>query len=98
MQKELNGDFPDKGIKLLGVNGAGFETGVPQMIAGRFLPLLQDTVDVDAWGQWAVTYRDVVILDRDNVPVGVFNLTDHDLAVMMEYETLKGMLLDAAEP
>jgi hypothetical protein len=30
------------------------------------------------------------------VPVGVFNLTEHDLSQMGEYTTLKGMLLDAA--
>ncbi len=96
MQFELNGSVPELGIQLLGVNGAGFETGVPQMISGRFIPLLQDTVEVDAWQQWAVTYRDVIILDRANVPVGVFNLTEHDLADMGDYETLKGMLLDAA--
>lgn len=96
MQLDLNGSVPDLGIKLLGVNGAGFETGVPQMVAGRFIPLLQDTAEVDAWTAWQVEYRDVIILDRDNVPVGVFNLTDHDLSMMGEYETLKGMLIDAA--
>lgn len=98
MQKELNGSFPELGIHLLGVNGVGYESGVPQMVGGRFIPLLQDTAEVDAWTAWAVVYRDVIILDRDNVPVGVFNLTDHDLAIMGEYETLKGMLLDAAAP
>lgn len=66
------------------------------MVAGRFIPLLQDTVEVDAWGAWQVEYRDVIILDRDNIPVGVFNLTEHDLSMMGEYETLKNMLIDAA--
>ncbi|MBZ5715148.1 hypothetical protein [Nannocystis pusilla] len=93
---ELNGEFPDLGIELLGVNGAGLETGVPQMAAGRFIPLLQDVAEVDAWTQWEVVYRDVIILDRDGVPVGVFNLTEHDLSMMGEYEALKGMLIDVA--
>jgi hypothetical protein len=66
------------------------------MVSGRFIPLLQDTAEVDAWTAWQVEYRDVIILDRDNIPVGVFNLTDHDLSMMGEYETLKGMLIDAA--
>jgi hypothetical protein len=66
------------------------------MISGRFIPLLQDTVEVDSWTAWQVEYRDVIILDRDNIPVGVFNLTDHDLSMMGEYETLKNMLIDAA--
>ncbi|MDC0666658.1 hypothetical protein [Nannocystis radixulma] len=93
---ELNGEFPDLGIELLGVNGVGLETGVPQMVAGRFIPLLQDVAEVDAWTQWEVVYRDVIILDRDGVPVGVFNLTEHDLSMMGEYESLKGMLIDFA--
>ena len=93
---ELNGEFPDLGIALLGVNGIGFESGVPQMASGRFIPLLQDVAEVDAWTQWEVVYRDVIILDREGVPVGVFNLTEHDLSMMGEYEALKGMLLDVA--
>jgi hypothetical protein len=96
MQKELDGGFPGLGVDLIGVNGAGHELGVPQMIDGRVIPLLQDTVEVDAWSLWQVEYRDVIIVDRENVPVGVFNLTAHDLADMGEYETLKGMLIDAA--
>ena len=93
---ELNGEFPDLGIALLGVNGAGFESGIPQMVSERFIPLLQDVVEVDAWTQWEVVYRDVIILDRDGAPVGVFNLTEHDLSMMGEYEALKGLLLDVA--
>jgi len=85
------------GIALLGVNERGHESGVPEMVAGRVIPLLQDVKKVNAWREWEVTYRDVIILDRDGVPVGVFNLTEHDLASMGEYETLKGMLLDVAE-
>lgn len=96
MQFELNGSFPELGIELLGVNGSGYESGIPQMVQDRFIPLLQDVIEVDAWGQWAVVYRDVIILDREGAPVGVFNLTDHDLGMMGEYETLKGMLIDAA--
>jgi hypothetical protein len=96
MQLELDAEAPDLGIRLLGVNGAGHEAGVALMAEGRVIPLLQDTVEVDAWTAWGVEYRDVIILDRDNAPVGVFNLTAHDLSQMGEYVTLKGMLLDAA--
>lgn len=96
MQLEIDAESPELGIRLLGVNGAGYEGGVPLMAEGRVIPLLQDTVEVDAWTAWSVEYRDVIILDRDNAPVGVFNLTDHDLSQMGEYVTLKGMLLDAA--
>ncbi|MDC0666662.1 hypothetical protein [Nannocystis radixulma] len=96
MQAELDGEYPDLGIALLGVNERGHESGVPEMVAGRVIPFLQDVRKVDAWGEWEVTYRDVIILDRDSVPVGVFNLTEHDLSRMGEYEELKGMLLEVA--
>ena len=96
MQLELDAEAPDLKIRLLGVNGAGHEAGVPVMTEGRVIPVLQDTAEVDAWTAWGVEYRDVIILDRENAPVGVFNLTAHDLSQMGEYVTLKGMLLDAA--
>lgn len=96
MQAEFDATVPELKIELLGVNGAGHESGVALMTEGRTIPLLQDTAEADVWGLWAVTYRDVVILDRENVPYGVFNLTEHDLANMAEYAALKGMLLDAA--
>jgi hypothetical protein len=96
MQSELDAEYPGLGIHLLGVNGAGHESGVLLMSEGRVIPLLQDTAEADVWTAWGVEYRDVIILDRENVPVGVFNLTDHDLSQMGEYTTLKGMLLDAA--
>jgi hypothetical protein len=96
MQGEIDAEFPDLGVALLGVNGAGFESGVPLMVDGRVIPLLQDTAADDVWTAWGVEYRDVIVLDRDNVPVGVFNLTDHDLSQMGEFAALKGMLLDAA--
>jgi hypothetical protein len=96
MQGELDGEVPELGIHLLGVNGAGHESGVAAMIAGRTIPLLQDTAEDDVWGAWAVVYRDVVILDRDNAPVGVFNLTENDLSNMADYTALKTTLIDAA--
>jgi len=96
MQGELDAELPELQIRLLGVNGAGHESGVPSMIDGRVIPLLQDTVEVDAWNDWEVVYRDVIILDRDNVPVGVFNLTENDLSNMGDYTALKTMLIDVA--
>lgn len=96
MQIELDAEYPELDIQLIGVNGAGYESGVPLMTDGRVIPLLQDTAEADVWTAWDVVYRDVIILDRDNVPVGVFNLTEHDLSQMGPYTTLKGMLLDAA--
>ena len=74
------------------------------------LPLLQDTEAEDVWHVWAITYRDVVVLDQDNVQVGVFNLTGTSLAEATltqdvdgdgtmdttNYDYLKGLLIAAA--
>lgn len=82
---------------MLGVNYAGFESGVAQMADGRDIPLLQDTADEDVVGTWAPTYRDVVILDGSNQVVGRYNLTEHNLAVVENYDELTQLLIDAAE-
>jgi hypothetical protein len=101
MQNELETAYPQLEIQLLGVNGYGHQGGNAAATAGRDIPLLQD-VDSDgannshAWDLWDVTYRDVVILDDENVPVGVYNLTEHDLADPDSYATLRQMLIDAA--
>ncbi len=96
MQGELDDELPELPISLLGVNGAGYESAVATMIEGRVIPLLQDTAEADVWGDWQVVYRDVIILDRDNAPIGVFNLTENDLSNMADYTALKTMLIDAA--
>jgi hypothetical protein len=61
------------------------------------LPWLQDTRNADWWGNWAVTYRDVVILDREGNEQAVFNLTRHDLWNPDDYEALKALLLEIAQ-
>ncbi|HEX5135580.1 MAG TPA: hypothetical protein VFY93_01280 [Planctomycetota bacterium] len=66
------------------------------MTTGRDLPWTQDTATQHVWTQWRVTYRDVIILDTNNVPVGVLNLTTHDLANPVNYALLKAMLKAAA--
>ena len=67
------------------------------MYNGRSLPWLQETADGDeVWGDWGVTYRDVVILNSSNEVVDVYNLTEHDLASAGSREALKQKLRDAA--
>jgi hypothetical protein len=67
------------------------------MCSGRSLPWLQETADGDeVWGDWGVTYRDVVILNPANEVVDVFNLTEHDLAAAGSREALKQKLRNAA--
>lgn len=60
------------------------------------LPLLQDTVEQQAWQQWAITYRDVVILDGENRVVGVLNLTENNLAELPSRMDLEAIIDEAA--
>ena len=76
---------------------AGYESAVGLMAEGGDLPLLQDTVEVDATGQWQAVWRDVIVLDANNEVVTVFNLTQNNLADADNYATLRTILVDAAE-
>ena len=95
MQAELDAG-PPFAVAILGVNAPDETAGVPDMVAGRTLPLLQDEVAVDVGGLWDVTPRDVVVLDPSGRVYAVYNLTVHDLAVPANYAELKQLLLDAA--
>ena len=77
LQKTLTEDgYP---IQILGVNGAGYESGNERVTENRDIPWLQDTEDVDAWTQWDVKYRDVYILDQNGDLRFIYNLTVNDL-------------------
>jgi hypothetical protein len=66
---------------------------------GRTIPWLQDTSSSTANVQerWQAVYRDVIIVDENNLAVGVYNLSQHDLAIASNREDLKLMLLNAAK-
>ena len=96
MQQEFDADYPDLGIQIIGVNEAGYSSGNDTFCSGRDIPWLQDNSSTDVWGDWGVTYRDVIVLDGDNVVYDVFNLTTYDLADTASYDALKQLFLDAA--
>jgi hypothetical protein len=96
MQDELVAENPGTIIRILGCNQIGADGGVPGMTVGRDLPLTQDTVAENVWVDWAVDYRDVIVLDVDNIPVAVYNLTTNDLADPANYAELKQILKTAA--
>ena len=103
LQGELDEEYPELSIDIIGVNEAGYEEDNSQMTAAGDLPWLQD-VDQDNNGlsdvwreRWNITWRDVLILDSRNAPVGVFSLSSHNLNSSAAYSTLLDMLLDAAE-
>ena len=86
---------PETGIVILGVNEAGYGNN-EAICEGRDPPWLQETQEDDWWGTWGITYRDVVILNRDGNEEAVFNLTEHDLGNPNEYAAFKALLLDVA--
>jgi hypothetical protein len=96
MQRELLTENPSTKIRRLGLNEAGYEAEVPTAVLNRSIPYLQDTPEQNVWAAWAVTYRDVVILDVENVHVDTYNLSSNDLADPVNYEELKLRLKAAA--
>lgn len=95
MQKELDADYPEAGIFILGINEYGYGDSTA-IYEGRDLPWLLDTKEADWWGNWDVTFRDVIVLDRDGDEAGVFNLTENNLDNPDEYRALKTLLLNVA--
>ena len=83
-------------VRILGVNGIGHESGNTQTVLGHTIPWLQDVVAQNVWSTWAVSYRDVVILDENNEVVEIYNLTTHDLGTPAHYDELKNKLVQAA--
>jgi hypothetical protein len=87
---------PDQ-YRLFGVNEIGMEAGNSAVTLGRTTPWLQDEPAVEAWTTWAVSYRDVYIVDAEGRLFGVFNLTIHDLGVESEAAAFQELLEAAAE-
>lgn len=96
MQAELDAANLPIQIEILGVNAIGLESGNAAITMDRTLPWLQDTEDQKAWESWGVVWRDIWILDPDNVPVAVYNVTQHNLGDPTQYAELKGMLENVA--
>jgi hypothetical protein len=96
MQDELTQAGFD--VTILGVNAIGLEAGNPSVTAGRDLAWLQDVPEESVWESWDVTYRDVIILDADNVVVGIYNVTQHNLSDPANYAELRAAFEAAATP
>jgi hypothetical protein len=96
MQDELAADTLLLEVVISGVNHQASGAGVPDMCLGRDLPFLQDSDSTNVWTSWDVTERDVFVLDAENKVVTVYNLTQHDLADPVNYDTLKSILRNTA--
>ena len=98
MMWQIEGLDWDLEVGILGVNAEGLESGNGTICAGKDLPWLQDTVGDAVWQDWKVTQRDVVILDENNVPVAIYNLTTYPLGDPDNYQELLALLEAAANP
>jgi len=96
MQDDFSERYPSLEVQLIAVNEIGHSSGIDTAVEGRSLPLLQDDSTQRVWENWAVTYRDVIVLDGENKVSGILNLTDNSLGDAEHYATLEGLLLDAA--
>ncbi len=97
MQAEFDAD-PTLDIQILGVNDVAYSSGNSTITANRNLPWLQNTAGEDVWNLWGVTYRDVWVVDENNVVVGIYNVTGNNLGVTANYNALKNLFLGAAAP
>jgi hypothetical protein len=97
MQAELQAERPDLAISLLAVNAPGLSDGNEDTFAAGSLPLMQDDDTAQVWDRWNAEWRDVQVVDAENHVVQTYNLTENDLGVAENYDTLKAMLIDAAE-
>lgn len=86
----------DVPVQILGINDIGLESGNDSMAAMADLPWLQATDEVDVWTMWSAGYRDVLILDENNVEIDRFNLTSGDLSEPSNYATLRDIFVTAA--
>ena len=97
MQKELDVELGPGAVQILGINEVGRDSQNDLMCEGRDLPWLQDSAESDVWNSWTHEYRDVIVVDTNNVPVAVYNLSGNDLADAQNYQALKQLFLDALE-
>jgi hypothetical protein len=97
MQAQLTSAGTLVPVHILGINAVGQEASDSLMTAGRSLPWLQDTTAQDVWGSWLVTWRDVVVLDAQNRPIAIYNLTVHDLVRPAAMDSLRQLLTAAAQ-
>jgi len=99
MQDDLSAQPGGTSIRILGVNAAGLESGNPTITAApRDIPWLQDTVSVNAWTLWGGKKDTVMILDRQNVFVQVWDLAARPLGPSpnANYDALKALLKSVA--
>ena len=75
----------------------GSAQGVNTLSPDLDLPLVQDTTNYNVWSSWEVAQRDVWVLDGENMPYAVVNLSMYSLSTPANFHGLKDLLIGAAE-
>ncbi len=101
MQDDLDQNYSHLDIQILGVNAVGHESQNELASSYADIPWLQDVdpngdLEPDVWDAWQIAYRDVVVVDKENVPVGTFNLTTHNIQYSDNYNELLQMFVSTA--
>lgn len=99
----MNRNYPSSDIAILGVNNTDAQraSDVALATAPNDLPMLND-IDVngdelaDTWEAFGADWRDVYVVDAESETTNIFNLTANDLRIQANYNTLRGMIVDAA--
>lgn len=96
MQQDLDAlKLPVK-VRIIGVGCIG-TASVTEMMEGRSIPWLLDAPGVQAEMMWKANWRDLVILDKKNRALKVYNLRKHSLEERKNYDELLGFLKKAAQ-
>lgn len=93
---DLAVDHPEIGFAVVHVNGAGYDSGIPDLSLVTDDPIVQDDSTALVWTNWAVEWRDVYVLTPDNELYAVFNLTDYPLSDSANRDALYQLFVDAA--
>ena len=98
MQDELESAYPNLDIDLFAINMSGAGSGISYFTASQHLPVVQDDSILQIWSIWGGVWRDVFILDQNNVLVHTYNLTQYSLSDSANYDTLMQLFIDTATP
>ena len=79
MHEELREELQTDSVEILAVNEIGYDNFEYVTTVSSQLPWVQDVEEVNAWELWEITYRDLVILDQDNIFLTTYNLTDNPM-------------------
>ncbi len=96
MQTEINRTPPRVAVRISGINIIGSEDGVPNIVMGRSIPLVQDDMTATVQTRWSAGLRELWVCDVMGRPVEIIDLNTRPLSEMMHYTFVRDRILAAA--